>query len=201
MATWFQCKIQYVKFLENDKIKTVSETYLVDAVSFTDAEARLYRSIGSTIPEFNVVSVGKTSFREVHNYDDTEIWFKVKVSYVDAVDEGGLGKEKRITMLVLIAASNPKQAIERVEEQFKSWVIPYDITDVNVSPIIEVIPYVSEEEENIKGGKLKPLAKNQPEIDDTFAEVEEEIVEEEFLEEDDLGSDEAQPGQSLGNEG
>lgn len=198
MATWFQCKIQYAKFLENDKIKTVSETYLVDAVSFTDAEARLYRSIGSTIPEFNVVSVGKTSFREVHNYEDTETWFKVKVSYVDAVDEGGAGKEKRITLLALISANGPKQAIERIEEQFKSWVIPYDITDVNVSPIIEVIPYVSEDEENIKGGKLKPLVKNSPDIDDTFAEIEDEILEEEAVDEE---NDDVQPGQSLSNEG
>jgi hypothetical protein len=196
MATWFQCKIQYVKFLENDKIKTVSETYLVDAVSFTDAEARLYRSIGSSIPEFNIVSVGKTPFREVYNYDDTETWFKVKVSYIDAVDEGGVGKEKRITMPVLIAAPGAKQAIERVEEQFKSWVVPYDITDVNISNIVEVIPYVSEDEEALKAGKLKPVAKPGAEIDDTFAEEAEEIVEEE-----DLDGDQAQPGQGLGQEG
>jgi hypothetical protein len=195
MATWFLCKIQYVKFLENDKIKTVTESYLVDAVSFTDAEARLHRSIGSSIPDFNVASVGKTNYREVYNYDDTETWFKLKVSYVDVVDDGPGGKEKRISMLVLVAAPSAKLAIERVEEQFSSWVIPYDITDVNFTNIVEVIPYVSEDEEKLKDGKLKPLAKATV-VDDTLNEIEDEVLEEEDLDEDPdghPGHDEAMP--------
>ncbi|WP_448518071.1 DUF4494 domain-containing protein [Rhodoflexus sp.] len=174
MATWFQCKIQYAKFLENDKVKMVSETYLVDAVSFTDAEARLYRSLGSTIPDFLIQSVSKTGFKEIFNYEDCETWYKCKVAYYD-MDESN-GKEKRFTSLMLVSAQNCRQAIERIDEQLQSWIIPYDITDVNLSPIIEVIPYVSEEEEAINAGRLKRV--QAPEIDDTFAEEEEEIIEE-----------------------
>jgi hypothetical protein len=194
MATWFQCKIQYAKFLENDKVKMVSETYLVDAVSFTDAEARLYRSLGSTVPDFLIQSVSKTGFKEIFNYEDCETWYKCKVAYHD-IDESN-GKEKRFTSLMLVSAQNCRQAIERIDEQLKSWIIPYDITDVNLSPIIEVIPYVSEEEEMINSGRLNRV--QAPEIDDTFAE-EEEIVEEFEIEEelsDDESADEEQPGEA-----
>ncbi len=189
MATWFQCKIQYAKFLENEKVKMVSEIYLVDAVSFTDAEARLYRSLGSTIPDFLIQSVSKTGFKEIFNYEDCETWYKCKVAYHD-VDESS-GKEKRFTSLMLVSAQNCRQAIERIDEQLKSWIIRYDITDVNLSPIIEVIPYVSEEEEMINSGRLKRV--QAPEIDDTFA-VEEEIIEEFDVEDEPLND--KQPGEA-----
>jgi hypothetical protein len=193
MATWFQCKIQYAKFLENNKIKMVSETYLVDAVSFTDAEARLYRSLGSAIPDFLIQSVSKTGFKEIFNYEDSETWYKCKVAYYD-IDESN-GKEKRFTSLMLVSAQNCRQAIERIDEQLKSWIVPYDITDVNLSPIIEVIPYISEEEEMINSGRLKRA--QVPEIDDTFTDQEEEIIEEFDIEEpiNDKSSNQDQPGE------
>lgn len=191
MATWFQCKIQYPKFLENDKMKMVSETYLVDAVSFTDAEARLYRSLGSSIPDFLIQSVSKTGFKEIFNYDDCETWYKCKIAYHD-LDESS-GKEKRFTSLMLVSAQNCRQAIERIDEQLKSWVIPYEITDVNLSPIVEVIPYISEEEEMIASGRLKRV--QAPEIDDTFEPESEEIIEE-FDTENSSAQESEQPGEA-----
>lgn len=191
MATWFQCKIQYPKFLENDKMKMVSETYLVDAVSFTDAEARLYRSLGSSIPDFLIQSVSKTGFKEIFNYDDCETWYKCKIAYHD-LDESS-GKEKRFTSLMLVSAQNCRQAIERIDEQLKSWVIPYEITDVNLSPIVEVIPYISEEEEMIASGRLKRV--QAPEIDDTFEPESEEIIEE-FDAENSSAQESEQPGEA-----
>jgi hypothetical protein len=197
MTTWFQCRIQYVKILDNDKIKTVTENYLIDAVSFTDAEARLYRSLGSTIPEFFITSVSKTAFKEIFNYDDCENWFKCKVAYVDA-DEGS-GKEKRITSMMLVSASNPKQAYERIEEQLSSWIIPYEITDINTSNIIEVIPYVSEEEDLIKSGQLRSVDKA-PDSANSFASIEEEmaadegeVIEEEEEDYGDFSDEEEEP--------
>ena len=41
MHTWFECKIRYEKVMENGMNKKVTEPYLVDALSFTEAEARI----------------------------------------------------------------------------------------------------------------------------------------------------------------
>ncbi len=181
MTTWFICTIQYIKILENDKAKNVSEQYLVDAVSFTDAETRVYRSLSSSIKDFIISRVSKTNFVDVFNYEDCEIWYKCKISYLD-VDEHS-GKEKRISKYMLIAAPNPREAYDRLLAQLSTWIIPFDITDINISPILEVIPYVSGEE--VLEGNLKPVKQiGATEADYEKAELEAEIEEEELEEEE-----------------
>ncbi len=200
MATWYLCKIQYMKQLEDGKMKIVSEDYLIDAVSFTDAEARIYKLVSSTINEFNIVGVRKTNFRDVFNYDDTEKWFKCKMSYV-AVDESG-GKEKRINSYMLVSADNPKQAYERLEEQMAAMIVPYDITDVNATTIVEVFPYVAAEDEVPEN--LTPIGNKRIKQNEVLAtqEVNEnldmsdrdlEIITEEDVPEDDFEAEDENP--------
>jgi hypothetical protein len=182
MTTWFLCTIQYIKILENDKAKNVSEQYLVDAVSFTDAETRLYRSLSSAIKDFIITRVSKTNYVDVFNYEDCETWYKCKISYLD-VDEHS-GKEKRVSKYMLVAAPNPKEAYDRLQAQLSTWVIPFDITDINLSPIVEVIPYISGEE-LLENTTLKPLQQitGATEADYEKAELEAEIEEEEVIDE------------------
>lgn len=190
MTTWFLCTIQYIKILENDKAKNVSEQYLVDAVSFTDAETRLYRSLSSAIKDFIIRRVSKTNYVDVFNYEDCETWYKCKISYLD-VDEHS-GKEKRVSKYMLIAAPNPREAYDRLQAQLSTWVIPFEITDINLSPILEVIPYVSGEE-LLENTNLKPIKQiaGATEADyekaELEAEIEEEIVEEEEIIDDETG--------------
>lgn len=190
MTTWFLCTIQYIKILENDKAKNVSEQYLVDAVSFTDAETRVYRSLSNSIKDFIISRVSKTNFVDVFNYEDCETWYKCKISYLD-VDEHS-GKEKRISKYMLIAAPNPREAYDRLQAQLSTWIIPFEITDINISPIIEVIPYVSGEEtleglqpvKQISGATQADYEKAELE-----AEIEEEILDEEVIDEDTIDED------------
>lgn len=57
MHTWFECKIRYEKVMENGMNKKVTEPYLVDALSFTEAEARIIEEITPYISgEFTVSS-------------------------------------------------------------------------------------------------------------------------------------------------
>ncbi|MFY7786644.1 MAG: DUF4494 domain-containing protein [Thermoflexibacteraceae bacterium] len=200
MATWYLCKIQYMKQLEDGKMKIVSEDYLIDAVSFTDAEARIYKLVSATINEFNIVGVRKTNFRDVFNYDDTEKWFKCKMSYL-AVDEGS-GKEKRINSYMLVSADNPKQAYERLEEQMAAMIVPYDITDVNATTIVEVFPYVAAEDEvpaNFTPIGNKRIKQNEvlatQEVNDNLdmSDRDLEIITEEELTEDDFDMEDENP--------
>ncbi len=145
MAIWYSCKIQYLKQFDDGKMKIVSEEYLIDAVSFTDAEARIYKCISDTISDFNIASVRKTNIKDVFNFDDCEVWYRCKMSYL-SIDESGGGKEKRVNSYMLVSADTPKQAYERLQESLASMIVPFDITDVNLTTIIDVFPYVSEED-------------------------------------------------------
>jgi hypothetical protein len=49
----------------NGKIKKVSETYLVEAVSVTDAEAKLYKHLENEPFDWAVKSVSETKILEV----------------------------------------------------------------------------------------------------------------------------------------
>jgi hypothetical protein len=192
MTTWFICTIQYIKILENDKAKNVSEQYLVDSVSFTDAETRLYRSLSNAIKDFIISRVSKTNYVDVFNYEDCETWYKCKISYID-VDEHS-GKEKRISKFMLIAAPNPREAYDRLQAQLSSWIIPFEITDINLSPIVEVIPYVSGEE-LIENTHLRPVKQISGATEADYekaeleAEIEEEFVGEEIIEEGEVDDD------------
>ena len=58
MHTWFECKIRYEKVMENGMQKKVTEPYLVDALSFTEAEARIIEEMTPFISgEFTVSDI------------------------------------------------------------------------------------------------------------------------------------------------
>src|SRR5687768_4962084 len=114
MAIWFLCKIRYRKQAENGKQLTINESYLIDSVSFTDAEARIYQELSSIIKDFSLVGVSPLRVTDVFHYEDAETWYKCKVNYI-SVDEKS-GKEKKVQNMMLVSAANVKQAYERIEE-------------------------------------------------------------------------------------
>lgn len=94
MNTWFTVKVKYTKQLEDGRLKRVTEPYLVDAVSFTDAEARIYEEIGSSVQgEFSITGISKTDFADIFYYEDAEDWYKCKLTYISV--DADSGKEKR----------------------------------------------------------------------------------------------------------
>ncbi|MBC7923065.1 MAG: DUF4494 domain-containing protein [Ferruginibacter sp.] len=143
MPIWFQCKIRYQKELDNGSLKTINEAYLVDAMSFTEAEARLHQELSGTHREFDLVNVSRMRLADLFHYDDAETWFKCKVTYV-TVDERN-GQEKKVNNVMLVSAANAKQAYERIEESLKTMLVPFDITDINTSNILEIFPYAKDE--------------------------------------------------------
>jgi hypothetical protein len=153
MPSWYLCKIRYRKEAENSKPVTINESYLVDSVSFTDAEARIYKELESIIRDFTLVGVNPMRVADVFHFEDSETWFKCKVSYISVDDKSG--KEKKIQNLMLVSADDVKQAYERIQESLKNMLVPFDITDVNITNIIEIFPYYAEEK---IPGNLRPLA-------------------------------------------
>lgn len=103
----FECGIRYEKTLESGLQKKVTELYIVDALSFTEAESRIIEEMTPYLNGgFEVVTEKITNYSEVVSTTDTEAdkWYKVKINLV-ALDER-TGKEKKTAVYYLIQAKD-----------------------------------------------------------------------------------------------
>lgn len=140
MNSYYTVKVKYIKQMEDGALKRVTEPYLLDAVSFTDAEARIYKELGQMIRgEFLVTGVAKTDYADIFHYEDYDTWYKCKVTYVSV--DADSGKEKKISNNFLVTANNVKQAYERIEESLKSMLVSFHIPKIEESPLIDIFPY------------------------------------------------------------
>ncbi|MCR4764807.1 MAG: DUF4494 domain-containing protein [Bacteroidaceae bacterium] len=142
LHTWFECKIQYEKIIENGMTKKVTEPYLVDALSFTEAEARIIEEVTPYITgEFSVSDIKRANYSELFYSDDTaaDRWFKAKLVFI-TLDEKS-GKEKRTNSYVLIQAPDLKVALKNLEEGMKGTIADYVIASLQETPLLDVFPF------------------------------------------------------------
>jgi hypothetical protein len=141
MNNWFTVKVKYTKQLENGTFKRVSEPYLLAAMTFTDAEARIYEELGSVIRgEFDVVGISRTEIHDIFAYEDAYTWYKAKISYEREDGEGEDAKKKKISQNFLVSAHSVKDAYERIRESLATLMIDYQIPAIIVSPIVDIFP-------------------------------------------------------------
>ena len=148
MNNWFTVKVKYTKQLDDGGFKRVSEPYLLAAMTFTDAEARIYEELGSIIRgEFVVNGIARTEIHDIFSYDDSDVWYKCKISYenFDVDSEKG----KKVSQNFLVSAESVKQAYERITESLKGMMVDFNIMSIIVSPIVEIFPYNEELDKEI----------------------------------------------------
>ena len=168
MAEWFQTKVKFLRQMDNGLIKAVSEQYLVDAMSFTEAESRIMLEVGEGMREVTMMSVARSNIKEVAFYGDTDLWFKAKVTYVVADEESE--KERKVTTYILINAHDVRDAFDRCEEHLKEMLVPFSIPKIEETSFLEVYPY----QPGLKSNMRKPTAKEQAAID-ADREIEEDV--------------------------
>lgn len=140
MSNWFECKVKYMKVDQNGKDKRVTEPYLVDAVSFTDAEKRINELLEPYISgEFLVTNLKIANYSEIHPSENGDRWFKCKVSYILIDEERGV--ERKDNTYMLVQANDVKEAYSYLEADLKSSVNDFEIPSVQESPIMDVFPY------------------------------------------------------------
>ena len=161
MRTWFLCKVKYAKENEEGLLKNISEQYLVDAVSFTEAEAIIYDRLGSQIRgDFQITGLSKSNIVDVFFFEDADIWYKCKVSYL--VSDGESGKEKKVTQYMIVTASDVKEAYDRIQESLSNMLVSFRVPDIVESPIVEVFPYEKDEvAEQLPEGNFRPISEVQ----------------------------------------
>lgn len=137
MANWFECKVRYDKLQENGAVKKVTEPYLVDALSFTEAEARIIDEQTPYISgEFSVSAVKRTKIAEIFWNEDGDKWYLVKVAFI-TIDERS-GVEKRATSQILVQAKDFKNALDSFLEGMKGTMADFEIVGINETPLIDV---------------------------------------------------------------
>ena len=137
MANWFECKVAYRKIMENGVEKKVNDTFLVDALTFTEAEARIIEEITPFISgEFSVSAVKRTKIAEIFWDDSADKWYLTKVAFI-TIDEK-TAQEKKSNSLILVAASDFKGALEHFIDEMKSSMADYEIVSIAETPILDV---------------------------------------------------------------
>ena len=142
MNNWFECKVKYEKTMENGLTKKVSEPYLVDAISFTEAEKRIIEEIRPFMTgEFVISDIKRANYSEVFFCDaeSADRWFKCKLSFI-TLDEKS-GAEKKSNSYALVQAGDLREAIKYLDEQMKGTIMDYQIASVTETMIMDVFPY------------------------------------------------------------
>jgi hypothetical protein len=143
MNKYFKVKVKFTKQLDNGTFKRVTETYLFQAVSFSDAESRVYDNLAERIRgEFQILAIDRFAINDVMSYDFDGVYYQVKVltKTMDIDTE----KDKKETMKFLILAKSIEETKTRIDDILSgfSFTSGYEISQVTISPIVEVFDIV-----------------------------------------------------------
>lgn len=143
MHNWFECKVSFEKVMENGMQKKVTEPYLVDALSFTEAEARIIEEIRPFVSgEFTVTDIKRARLSELFFNENGDRFYKIKVYFI-TLDEKS-GAEKKTATNVLVQASDLRDAVKKLDEGMKGTMADYVIASIAETAIMDVYPYSAE---------------------------------------------------------
>ena len=144
---WFECKVEAEKAAEGGMSKVFKESYLVDALNFTDAEARITKEVAPFCNGALVIkNITPTKISElfINEADDADKWYKVKCNFI-TLDEK-TETEKRTANYMLVQAANFRNALERFEEGMKGTLGDYEIASIQETPLLDVFPFAVKED-------------------------------------------------------
>lgn len=144
MYNWFECKVRYEKMLESGIQKMVTEPYLVDAWSFTEAEARIIQEITPYMSgEFSISDIKRAKYAESFFNETGDRYYRMRLYFITLDEKSGAEKKSGVNMLV--QASALKEAVQIVETEMEKSMIDYTIASATETAIMDVYPYSAEE--------------------------------------------------------
>ena len=141
-GTWFECKVRYEKTQEDGSEKMVNEQYVVDALSFTEAEASIIDNMSVYVSgEFKVANIKPANYNEIFfsDIDDDDLWFKARLAFI-TIDEKK-DKEKRTYVNYLIQAKCIERAKRYVDEVMGKTMIDYELKSLSETKIFDVFEH------------------------------------------------------------
>lgn len=142
MNSWFECKVTYEKAGEDGLLTKTSESYLVDTVSFTDAENRITTELEPFVTgEFIINSIKKVRIAEIIDSDveTDDRWWRAKVILV-MIDEDK-DVEKYVAVANYIKAETLEGAVGYLTDFMKDSVYPYRIASIAETQVVDVYKY------------------------------------------------------------
>ena len=137
MSNWFECKVRYDKVQENGSVKKVTEPYLVDAMSFTEAEARITEEQTPYISgDFSVSAVKRTKITEIFWDETGDKWYLAKLAFVDIDPKSGA--EKKTNSFTLVQAKDFRTALDNLTEAMKGTAMDYDVVSLTETLLMDV---------------------------------------------------------------
>ena len=147
MNYWFECKVSYERQADSMGMKKVSESYLVDALSFTEAEKRIIKEIRPfvSVGELEVVNIRRARISELFLSDEGEDdrYFRAKVNFI-TVDEKS-GSEKKTSATMIVKSDSLPNAVTELKAQLDSQMASYEIAAVTDTQILDVFQYEAPE--------------------------------------------------------
>lgn len=136
----YQVKVKYDKMQENGSVKPTTDVYVVDALSFTEAEARITEHVQPYISgEFVVTDIKRVNFAEVWANGSGDYWWESQLEFI-TLDER-TGAEKRTKNRMLVQADNLQEAMQQVRENMKGTMADYEAVCIKATPILEVVMF------------------------------------------------------------
>lgn len=139
---WYATKVRYQKTMEDGCEKVVTEQYLIDALSFTEAENAIIEEMSVYVSgELKVSNLGQANFKEVFfsDVDDDDKWYKAKLQFI-TIDEK-TEREKRSNVNYLVQAKSLARALRYIDEVMGKTMIDYDTIGINETPIMDVFEH------------------------------------------------------------
>lgn len=147
MNYWFECKVSYERQADSVGMKKVSESYLVDALSFTEAEERITKEIRPfvSVGELEVVNIRRARIAELFLNEEAEDdrYFRAKVNFI-TVDEKS-GSEKKTSATMIVKSDSLPNAVTELKAQLDSQMASYEIAAVIDTQILDVFQYEAPE--------------------------------------------------------
>ena len=141
MAQWFECKIRFDKTMEDGKIKRVTEAYMVDALTFTEAERRFLEEVEPFVSgDYEVADIKKAKLAEVMTSNDgnDDRWYKAKVTFTTLDEKTAV--EKRTATYQLVQASDFQGALSTFMEGMHDTMADFEIASITETPLMDVFP-------------------------------------------------------------
>ena len=144
-ATFFECKVRYEKVMEDGLQKKVTEQYVVDAISFSEAEERIIEEMSDYISgEFEVTDVKKAQYKEIFFDDGGDRYYKAKLMFI-TIDEK-TDKEKRSAVVYLVEATSLDNAVQNINTVMQGTMIDYEKSNIAETKIMDVFEYKKQED-------------------------------------------------------
>ncbi len=144
MNNWFECKVSFDHMGDDGMMKKITSPYLVDAMSFTEAESRIVEEVSPFASgEFLVANIKRAKIAELFPNEAGDKWYRCKVNFVSFDEKKQM--EKRTPQTMMVQAYDFKNALETLLEGLKGTMADYEIAVITETAIMDVFPFKAKE--------------------------------------------------------